>query len=353
MSRTIRIATFNCENLFCRPRIFEENLKHSLELLGYVCELQRELTKDEFNIDRIKELKKKLKGYAYVNDIRGNHMKVKGAADWLGSVKLSRHRINDIAVENTARVINDINAQIICLVEVENRLLLEQFHNDLLFKEFLNPAGKEGYEYILLVDGNDKRGIDVSIMSRLPILWISSHIHERTLYNGKMVPTFSRDCLEVQVKLPDEQILHLLLNHFKSMGYCPKNDPQSNNRRRGQSERVAELVCNHDLQREYVMVAGDLNADVKSPSLEPLLNKEGLYNVNHELEPSQRGTYRTSNKQLDYLIVSDALRELLENVHVERRGMYSRKWNVHYSTIKGRRTEASDHGAVVADFRVS
>lgn len=115
--------------------------------------------------------------------------------------------------------------------------------------------------------------------------------------------------------------------------------------------RVAQLVGEHNLQEEYVVVAGDFNSDATSPSLAPLLDKEGLYNVNLELEPSQRGTYLTGKKQFDYLLVSDALKGILQNVYIERRGTYSRKWP-NYETVTGRRTEASDHSAVVADLRL-
>jgi hypothetical protein len=50
--------------------------------------------------------------------------------------------------------------------------------------------------------------------------------------------------------------------------------------------------------------------------------------------------------------VSDALKACLQNVYIERRGMFSAKKWPHYDTVTGRLTEASDHSAVVADFRV-
>jgi endonuclease/exonuclease/phosphatase family metal-dependent hydrolase len=352
MSQNLRIATFNCENLFSRPRIFGEAKERSKELLGYVSNLQEELSKDVFDHDRISELKEKLSGYATINDVRGKHDKAAGAKEWLGWVELTRHRADDVAVGNTARVISDIDADVICLIEVESRPLLQKFHDDLLVKQFLKPARKSSYEFIILIDGNDERGIDVAVMSRLPILWVRSHIHEKREYNGKMVPTFSRDCLEVQIELPGERRLQLMVNHFKSMGYSPANDPQSNRRRRGQVERVAELVDEHNLQQEYVVVAGDFNSDSDSPSLAPLLKKGGLCNVNLKLDASQRSTYRTGKAQLDYLLVSDALKGVLQNVYIERRGMFSKKKWPHYETVTGRRTEASDHSAVVADFRL-
>jgi endonuclease/exonuclease/phosphatase family metal-dependent hydrolase len=352
MSQNLRIATFNCENLFSRPRIFGVKRERSLELLDCVSLLQNELTKDVFDHNRIKELKEKLSGYAKINDVRGKHDKVAGAAEWLGWIELTRRKADDVAVKNTARVLGDIDADVLCLVEVENRPALQMFHDDLLVKQFLKPAGKPSYKFIILIDGNDQRGIDVAVMSRLPISWVRSHMHEKTEYNGRMVSTFSRDCLEVQIELRQERLLQLMVNHFKSMGYSPGNDPQSNRRRRGQVERVAELVDEHSLQEEYIIVAGDFNSDTDSPSLAPLVGKRGLYNVNLELEPSQRGTYRTGKAQLDYLLISDALKAMLQSVYVERRGMYSkRKWP-HYETVTGRRTEASDHSAVVADFRL-
>jgi endonuclease/exonuclease/phosphatase family metal-dependent hydrolase len=352
MPNNLRIATFNCENLFSRPRIFKEDKEKSQELLGYVSLLQGELTKDVFDHNSINDLKKKLSGFATINDVRGKHDKAAGSGDWLGWIELTRDKADDAAVLNTARVISDINADIMCLIEVENRPSLQKFHDDLLLKDFLQPAGRAGYEYILLIDGNDERGIDVSLMSRLPVLWLCSHIQEKTMYNDNQVPTFSRDCLEAQIKLAEGKMLHLMVNHFKSMGYSPQNDPQSNRRRRGQVQRVAELLDAHNLQQEYVVVAGDFNSPADSPSLSPLLQKDGLYNVNLELEESQRGTYRTGKGQLDYLLVSNALKACLQNVYIERRGMFSAKKWPHYDTVTGRRTEASDHSAVVADFRL-
>jgi endonuclease/exonuclease/phosphatase family metal-dependent hydrolase len=352
MSGNLRIATFNCENLFSRPKIFKEGKEKSLELLNYVSLLQTELCKDVFDHDRIKELKQELSGFATINDVRGKHVSAAGARDWLGWVELTRTKDDDAAVKNTARVISDIDADVICLIEIENRPALQIFHDDLLLNQFLKPSDRPGYEFILLIDGNDERGIDVSVMSRLPVLWLCSHINEKSLYNDKRVPTFSRDCLEVQIQLPEQKLLHLMVNHFKSMGYSPPNDPRSNRRRAGQAARVAELVDKHDLQQEYVVVAGDFNSPPDSQSLSPLLQKDGLYNVNLELEESQRGTYRTGKDQLDYLLASDALRACLQHVYVERRGMFSSKKWPHYETVTGRQNEASDHSAVVADFLV-
>lgn len=349
MADNVRIATFNCENLFSRPKIFAESDKRSKELLGYVAELQEALRNAVFDHERIRELKSKLGGFATVNDLRGKHTTAAGSGEWLGGVELTRSTVGDEAVENTARVIVDVGADVICLMEVENRDLLQKFHNGLLNKHFASPSGLPCYEHVLLIDGNDERGIDVAVLSRRPVGWLRSHIHERTDYDGRRVATFSRDCLEVQIALPRRKKLHLLVNHLKSMGYSPKTDPQSVRRRLGQARRVAELADEHNLDRELVVVAGDLNSDPSSPSLEPLVKHPKLYNVNLELAETQRGTYGTGAKQLDYLLVSAALRKHLREVHIERRGVFGRKWKP-YPTVTGKRNQASDHAAVVADF---
>jgi endonuclease/exonuclease/phosphatase family metal-dependent hydrolase len=175
-----------------------------------------------------------------------------------------------------------------------------------------------------------------------------SHVHERT---AKNTPIFSRDCFEVNFALTSEKPLHLLVNHFKSMGYSFSDDPQGNKRRLVQTTRVAELLDEHDLSREYVAVTGDFNSGAASPSLAPLLTKAGMYNVNEELPAGERGTYRTGKDQLDYILVSKALKAKLGPIRIERRGVYTAKGNK-YPTVTNRRNEASDHAAVVATLNI-
>lgn len=353
MSEKLRLATFNCENLYGRPKIFGENKQKSMNLLDKVKELQNELSKEIFDSDKIKALKKELKGYVTINDIRKKHTSAKGADEWLGWIEFSRQAPNEVAVLNTARVIHDVNADVICPIEVENRISLKRFHDQLLWPKYLKPNNKPKYEYIMLVDGNDTRGIDVSIMSRFPIGWICSHIHDKTIYFGNETNTFSRDCLEAKIDLPNGEILHLLVNHLKSLGYNSGKDKLGNVRRLGQTERIAELLCEHDLETDLLAVVGDLNAPVDNTSLKPLIENDGLYNVNLELDEDKRGTYRTGKRQLDYILISKALKDKLENVYIERRGVYTKtkKWKP-YTTVKGRSSEASDHAVVVADFKL-
>jgi hypothetical protein len=105
----------------------------------------------------------------------------------------------------TARVIQDVNADIIGIVEAEDRPSLVRFNQELL-------GGF--YRHVMLVDGNDERGIDVAIMTRnnFEIESIRSNVdtEDRT---GNV---FSRDCPQYEVQTPNGTVVHVLVNHFKS-----------------------------------------------------------------------------------------------------------------------------------------
>lgn len=347
MPQTIRVATFNCENLFSRARIFGQPPTQAQALLDAVAQLNQELQKAVFDHGAINALVAQLSGFATINDVRGSHTTAAGAADFTGWVELTRDSSTGVAVENTARVIGALNADIICLVEVESRLELQRFHDQLL----VPPLLAAGYERILLIDGNDERGIDVSIVSRFPIDSLTSHIHETTTFNGSTSRLFSRDCLEVRVALPGGQTLHLLLNHFKSKIPSNPGSMSSNERRRRQATRVAALAGAHNLQNELVLVAGDLNDTPTSAPLQPLLTVPGLFNVNTTLPAGQQWTFRNGShkEQIDYLLVSDPLRAALQSVAIERRGIFSTT-DPHFPQVVSKKSQASDHAAVVAEF---
>jgi len=346
----IRISTLNCENLFSRPKIFSAN--NAAELLGKVNELNEALRQPVFDHQKINQLLNQLKGYVEVVDVRSTLDSAQGPSDWLGWVDLKRARNSDAAIKNTARVLAAINADIQCLCEVENRPLLNAFHDQLLWPYYLKPDGKQPFTYNLVIDGNDERGIDVAVMSRYPIVSMRTHMFETTIYQGKEVKLFSRDCLEIGVEVQAGVRIDLLLNHLKSMGYNPPGDPNSNQRRLQQALRVVEIADAYSLDQAYVVVAGDLNSPPTSPSLAPLVSHPKLYNVNLELPEAERGTFHTGKQQLDYLFISPALRQKLTGMHIERRGAYAKtKWQP-FDTVTKPSEAASDHSAVVAEFQI-
>ncbi|MDP7061945.1 MAG: endonuclease/exonuclease/phosphatase family protein [Planctomycetota bacterium] len=115
-----------------------------------------------------------------------------------------------VAPERQQRVsdaIHAMNPDVLCLQEVENRALLEKFNN-----AYLSDLGYQ----VVLFEGNDKRGIDVALLSRLPIESVTSYRHLRFQDAEGREQKFRRDLLRVRIggKLnADAYIVHLKSQH--------------------------------------------------------------------------------------------------------------------------------------------
>ena len=83
--------------------------------------------------------------------------------------------INERSIEKTGPVIRDVNTDVFCFIEVENRIALYHFNDTVIPK----VNGKE-YDHVMLTDSNHDRGIDVAIMTRKPfdIESIASHVDD-------------------------------------------------------------------------------------------------------------------------------------------------------------------------------
>ena len=194
----------------------------------------------------------------------------------------------------------------------------------------------------------------MGLYSKRPIGGVWTHMYDK-IGNSRI---FSRDCLEVQVFLDEDTPLYILCNHFKSKGYG--STPVSNAKRRRQAERVAEILnSDYDLNNDLVVVAGDLNDTADSDPLSTLMGVNGLKDVleiQFPSQPARRWTYHyTSNEQIDFMLVSKPLQDALMEAGVERRGIYdlstfSGGTEQSFDTVTSKANQASDHGAVWADF---
>jgi endonuclease/exonuclease/phosphatase family metal-dependent hydrolase len=199
----------------------------------------------------------------------------------------------------TAKAIRKMDADIICLQEVESLPVLDRFNSWKL--------ASLKYKHRMLIDGNDPRQIDVAVLSRYPISRIKSHRDERSGTS----PLFSRDCLEVIIDVEDKQ-LHLYINHFKSM-IGGRDDTSS--RRKAQSDRVVELIEKDWKDKSYegnFIVLGDFNDYLDdNSSIANLVHHEGLVNVIERLpEPEQWTHYYKSKgeyRQIDFSLLSKSL----------------------------------------------
>jgi predicted extracellular nuclease len=361
MARNVRIATFNCENLFSRSKVLNLNSNDDIAaLLGEIAELEAILQKASYSASdkaEILRLARKLSIYVQITEDRGRlftgtgssrRVTADGRGDWDGGIAFRRASFKERQRQATARVIATVKADIQCLIEVEDRTTVDAFSRQLL---------RSAYPYNLVIDGYDPRGIDVGLMTKFSLGSIRTHIFDKA---GRS-RTFSRDCLEVEQVIDGDTRLHLLINHFKSQGFGKASE--SDAKRRRQATAVRDIVAGRfDLSKDLVVIAGDFNDSPDRPplTLQPLLTMPGLTDVLSLQfpDPADRWTYHyRSNEQLDYILVSDALKAKFVRAGVERRGMpdlaeHTRANEVAFEGIKGTSTAASDHAAVWANFRI-
>jgi len=132
--------------------------------------------------------------------------------------------ISDDQRQMTAQAIRDCDADVLCLQEVDGLETLRWFHD-----RYLSRALDEPYEHFALLEGNDRRGIDVAVASRrgLPIRVMSNatltyrdlDLFDDELRRWGASPDdriFKRDALEVEVATAGG-VLTLWICHFKSM----------------------------------------------------------------------------------------------------------------------------------------
>ena len=130
-----------------------------------------------------------------------------GRADWSGWVELITEPVDEVGIRMTARVITDVAADVICLVEAENRPALVDFNTEML-------GGHYGHG--MLIDGNDPRGIDVGMycVPEVDIVWMRSHVDDPDPQRpGRTL--FSRDCPVYRLRLATGAELYVLPNHSR------------------------------------------------------------------------------------------------------------------------------------------
>ena len=367
----MRLATFNLENMFQRPAIMNlDSDGSSQQVLKDYYDLSGLIEKEHYSqADKnlMLELMKKYKGlveegrsdFILLNEIRGHllnkeHTAVEsnGRSNWIGWFELKRETIDETAIENTGRVIASVNADVLGVVEIEDRVALNHFNDSVLPKVNGQP-----YSHTLVIDGNDDRGIDVGIMTKssFDIKSIGTHIDDAELQEK----IFSRDCAEYTVATPAGNTILLLVNHLKSQR---GERSESDRTRKRQSKRVREIYEERLNQGiKFIAVIGDLNIHPNDDSLQPLLgNGSSLVDVmQHPKFTSDGflGTYRDGRpkNKLDYILMSPKLYDKVNQAGIERRGVWGGENGTlfpHFSEIKEEIDAASDHAALWVDFDI-
>jgi endonuclease/exonuclease/phosphatase family metal-dependent hydrolase len=244
------------------------------------------------------------------------------------------------------------------VVEVEDRPSLDRFNKDLLGGHF---------DHVMLIDGNDTRGIDVGIMTR-------NNVEIVSMYSNVDMPDpgtpsqrlFSRDCAEYLCRVPSNKTVRVLLNHFKSQsgGGGPKRARQA----QGVRAIVDKLIAAGE---NDLIVMGDLNegpdgqgnpaqhfAPLYAPG-SPLVDVFSLPAFDSGPRP---GTFQSCSmtNRLDYIFVSSNLAPKVHGGGIERHGLWGnpsnknppQAWDI-YPDITDSTKAASDHAAVYVDIDIA
>lgn len=173
-----------------------------------------------FNVENL------LARYEFTNNMKEvfQDQKLEDIVFRMDNLRFTLHKEKDV----TAKLIQKINADVICLQEVENLEVLEYFN-----KKFLNDM----YKYAISINSHDPRMIDTAVLSKFPIGNIRSNRHVETNRNNNTTYLFPRDCLEVEILIPINEKKHEYKDkkrkkrHDKNRAYTkgsksPKSSPK-------------------------------------------------------------------------------------------------------------------------------
>ncbi|MBW2528080.1 MAG: endonuclease/exonuclease/phosphatase family protein [Deltaproteobacteria bacterium] len=247
-------------------------------------------------------------------------------------------------VENTAvweahreavgQVLAAIDADLVVLQEVEHFGVLNELNTQDLASR---------YDELVLEEGNDPRGIDVGLMSKLPVDQVISHADDEFARVGTDAPLYrySRDCLEVHLTF-NGRPLALLAVHYKAK----ENDNPSKRLAEAQHTRAIADGITDGSPDTGVIILGDFN---DTPGSTPYDWTIGIVqdhpirytNAPDSLPTTDRWTfdYQGTRELVDQQMSNPVLAEMLDQAAVEI-------W--HTADV----IAASDHHPVIATYQV-
>ena len=249
-----KIGTFNLNNLFSR---------YNFELRADVPGLKE--GKVEFT-----------KVQKVVHGLSGRSVNYEGMA---------LHRKDPADRQLVAERIRQMDLDVLAVQEVEDIDTLQYFARF----ELKTPI----YPYLLLIEGNDPRLIDVAILSKYPIGGATSW--QKAVHpDAPHELVFSRDLLQVDILSADRKhkILTAFVNHLKSH-YVPFNENQTaggraaDTKRRQQAEVAAMIIGQQMSGQDPYVVLGDMNDGIDSEFLKPLIHSPKLRLVNGLAKPME------------------------------------------------------------------
>lgn len=205
-------------------------------------------------------------------------------------------------LERLAASIRQLNADVLAVEEVENRDYLERFVNVLL--------PDMGYRHVVLFEGNDGRGIDVGLLSRIPVGEVVSHRHLAFPGADGAPQRFNRDVLSVTLEPSGAAAVEVWVVHLKSNAGGRETAEPIRLAEAKQLRRMldAELAAN---PAAPLLVLGDFNDTPRSATLQTIVGvgDTALWSAGSELADPALVTYNEGEHRsvIDYILCSPAM----------------------------------------------
>lgn len=215
--------------------------------------------------------------------------------------------------------IAEADADIVALQEVENIKVL----NAALKKVGLNKV----YPHVVLIEGNDQRGIDVALISKHPVKRVVSYKDREFAGPEGKTTQFCRDLLRVDLDVKGHPFT-VYTTHLKSqMGGEP-----STQKRLAEAREMRQILAEDMLpfpQRQFV-VTGDFNDKPSSESIKTIVGDDLV----NSLAGQHAVTYPAKKAQFDYILYPEHMQDDFISSEVRPN------------------EEGSDHSMILSKFRL-
>lgn len=238
-------------------------------------------------------------------------------------------------MERLAESIRNLNADVIALEEVENRFYLERFVNVFL--------PEMGYRDVVLFEGNDGRGIDVGLISRIPVGEVRSRRHLRFPGHDGGEARFNRDVLAVTLEPKDAEPFDVWVVHLKS---------NAGGREEAEPIRLAEArelrrLLDEELTENpeaRLIVTGDFNDTPESETIKTIVGTgaNALWSAGNDLNDPAAVSYNEGKYRsvIDFILCSPAM----------QKEYVKGSFQIPQGAVE---TTGSDHNPVKATFKLN
>ncbi|MEP7119395.1 MAG: endonuclease/exonuclease/phosphatase family protein [Byssovorax sp.] len=229
-----------------------------------------------------------------------------------------------------------LNGDIVVLAEVENKAILDDLNTSEL---------GSAYGTTYLVQGNDPRGIDVGVLSKIAPDSIVSHKDDLFVKSGTNGPQYrySRDCIELHFTFNQRKIIVLGV-HFKA-----KAAPDDPDKRLAEAQHTRKIADDLLVKEPSagILITGDFN---DTPGSKPYLAVAGaapqlFVDSADAVAVAERYSYNFSGKLelIDHQMANPALHAMLDPASVVLQ---------HAKNVDDASKYASDHTPLKATYQV-